>query len=102
MQPGPHHESSDTPCDPEIVPFPSDLAFETLVERHYASLYRFALHLCGNPTDAKDVVQETFQKLATHGHQIREVSAAKSWLFTVAHRAALNHRRWLWRFRSNH
>jgi len=76
-----------------LVPFPDQSSFQTLVERHYAPLYQFALHICRNAPDAKDVVQETFRRLATHGHQIRNLNAAKTWLYTVAYRSAMDHRR---------
>lgn len=65
------------------------LDFETLVEDYYASLYRFALSLSRNEADAFDLTQQTFYLWATKGHQLHDLSKAKSWLFTTLHRKFL-------------
>jgi RNA polymerase sigma-70 factor (ECF subfamily) len=67
--------------------------FAQLVDAHYAQLYRFALSLARNGSDAGDLVQQTFFIWATKGHGLREVSKAKSWLFTTLYREFLRGRR---------
>lgn len=37
-------------------------AFHTLVERHARAVYHLAFRMTGNPSDAEDMVQETFLK----------------------------------------
>jgi RNA polymerase sigma-70 factor, ECF subfamily len=71
----------------------SNEAFAQLVDANYASLYRFALSLARNSADASDLVQETFYIWATKGHGLRELSKAKSWLFTTLYREFLRGRR---------
>lgn len=71
----------------------SNEAFAQLVEAHYAPLYRFALSLSRNGSDAGDLVQQTFFIWATKGHGLRELSKAKSWLFTTLYREFLRGRR---------
>jgi RNA polymerase sigma-70 factor (ECF subfamily) len=68
-------------------------AFAQLVDAHYAGLYRFALSLARNTADAGDLVQQTFFIWATKGHGLRELSKAKSWLFTTLYREFLRGRR---------
>ena len=71
----------------------SNEAFTQLVDAHYAPLYRFALSLARNAPDAGDLVQQTFFIWATKGHGVRELSKAKSWLFTTLYREFLRGRR---------
>jgi RNA polymerase sigma-70 factor (ECF subfamily) len=72
--------------------------FETLVEQYQAALYRFALSLTRNESDACDLVQETFYIWAAKGHQLADTSKAKTWLFTTLHREFLADRRRIVRF----
>ena len=75
-----------------------DMDLERLADQHYEPLYRFAVSLCANESDACDLVQETFYLLATKGHQIDDPSKVKSWLFTTLYRMFLGRRRRLVRF----
>jgi RNA polymerase sigma-70 factor (ECF subfamily) len=72
--------------------------FENVVKNHHASLYRFALSLTRNESDAADLVQETFLRWAKKGHQLEDASKVKSWLFTTLHREFLGRRRRVIRF----
>ncbi len=67
--------------------------FTRLVDTHYASLYRFALSLARREADACDLVQQTFYVWATKGSSLRDVSKAKTWLFTTLYREFLRVRR---------
>src|SRR3954467_10295530 len=67
--------------------------FTQLVDAHYTALYRFALSLARNGADAGDLVQQTFFIWATKGESLRDVSKAKSWLFTTLYREFLRGRR---------
>lgn len=71
----------------------SNESFSQLVDAHYAPLYRFALSLARNSSDAGDLVQQTFFIWATKGEALREMSKAKSWLFTTLYREFLRGRR---------
>jgi RNA polymerase sigma-70 factor (ECF subfamily) len=78
-----------------------DLDVERLVDQHYAALYRFALSLSGNESDACDLVQETFYLLTTKGHQVNDATRIRSWLFTSLYRLFTNQRRRLVKFPEN-
>ena len=70
-----------------------DIDFEQLVNRFYEPLYRFALSLARREAEACDLTQQTFYLWATKGHQLRDKSKVKTWLFTTMHRAFLGSRR---------
>lgn len=70
-----------------------DEVFPQLVRTYYAGLYRFALSLAKNSSDACDLTQQTFFIWATKGHSLRDESKAKTWLFTTLYREFLRSRR---------
>ena len=72
--------------------------FETLVTEYYEPLFRFAMSLTRSESDAQDLTQQTFYVWATKGHQLRDVSKVKTWLYTTMHRAFLKSRRRQTRF----
>ncbi|MGD1978414.1 MAG: RNA polymerase sigma factor [Akkermansiaceae bacterium] len=63
--------------------------FEELVDRYYQALYRFGFSLAKNPDRAADLVQQTFVIWAQKGHQLKDRSKAKTWLFTTLYREHL-------------
>ena len=67
--------------------------FEAIVSEHYEPLFRFALSLTRAEADAQDLTQHAFYVWATKGHQLRDLTKVKTWLFTTLHRAFLQGRR---------
>lgn len=67
--------------------------FELLVSRYYSTLYQFAFSLTRNEDDAGDLTQQTFYTWAQKGHQLRDASKVKTWLFTTLYREFLEKRR---------
>ncbi len=67
--------------------------FENLVACHYGPLYQFAFSLTHDESDACDLTQQTFCTWAAKGHQLRDTSKVKTWLFTTLHREFLGTRR---------
>ena len=66
--------------------------FEAIVREHYEALFRFAMSLTREEPDAWDLTQQTFYVWATKGHQLRDISKVKTWLFTTLHRMFLGTR----------
>ena len=67
--------------------------FETIVSQHYEPLFRFAMSLTRMEAEAWDLTQQTFYLWATKGHQLRDLTKVKTWLFTTLHRTFLAIRR---------
>jgi RNA polymerase sigma-70 factor (ECF subfamily) len=67
--------------------------FEWIVSTYYEPLYRFAYSLSRQESEACDLTQETFYKWATKGHQLRDKSKIKSWLFTTLYRQFVGQQR---------
>jgi RNA polymerase sigma-70 factor (ECF subfamily) len=72
--------------------------FNSLVADYYRPLYQFAFTLTRDEADACDLTQQTFYIWASKGHQLREKSKVKTWLFTTLHREFLGTRRKQTRF----
>ena len=72
--------------------------FESIVAQYYEPLYQFAFSLTRTEADACDLTQQTFYVWATKGHQLRDKTKVKTWLFTTLHRGFLESRRRQTRF----
>jgi RNA polymerase sigma-70 factor (ECF subfamily) len=80
----------DKEIESSALPAPD---FGALVEQHYRRLYQFAYNLTHDEAEASDLTQQTFLKWANKGHQLRDPTKAKTWLFTTLHREFLQARR---------
>ena len=58
-------------------------AFASLVRNHQDRLYRVALRMTGNPTDAQDVVQETFLQAWQHLPSFRGEATFSTWVTRI-------------------
>ena len=67
----------------------SEVDFNSVVEQFHCPLFRFAVSLLRSESDAADLVQQTFLKLARNSHQIRDFSQIRCWLFTTLRREFL-------------
>jgi RNA polymerase sigma-70 factor (ECF subfamily) len=77
---------------------PTNPDFEELVQQHYRGLYQFAFSLTRKEAEARDLTQQTFYIWATKGHQLRDASKVKTWLFSTLHREFLKTKRRQTRF----
>lgn len=69
-----------------------DRAFDVLMERYQARVYRLACRLT-NDTDARDVVQDAFLRVYQHLTGFRGDARFSTWLYRVATNACLMWRR---------
>ena len=68
-------------------------AFDELVIRHQAAVYRAALAALRVPEDAEDAAQEAFVKAWSSLGRFRGEASFKTWLLTIAWNRAINRRR---------
>jgi RNA polymerase sigma-70 factor (ECF subfamily) len=68
-------------------------ALDTLVRVHQDRVYGFAMRMCRNVEDAKDILQETFLGMVRSLREFREESKFSTWLYRIAANACLKKRR---------
>jgi RNA polymerase sigma-70 factor, ECF subfamily len=67
---------------------------KALYDEHAAVLWRYALRLTGDASQAEDVVQETLLRAWQHPEVIGDTErSARAWLFTVARNMIIDDRR---------
>lgn len=69
-----------------------DLFYE-LVKRYEKNLYNFGLRMCDNPSDAEDMVQDTFLNVFKYLEGFRYETKFKNWLYRIATSACLKKKR---------
>src|SRR6202795_4451415 len=72
----------------------SETAFDWLVTHYHAPVYNLILSMLGDVADAADGTQEVFLKAFRGIRHFRQGSSLKTWLYRIAIREALNHKRW--------
>jgi RNA polymerase sigma-70 factor (ECF subfamily) len=70
--------------------------FEALYRRYAADVFRFALYLCGDRTEAEDITSETFVRAWTVRDGLR-APTVKAYLFAIARNLYRQDRRRSWR-----
>jgi len=70
--------------------------FDALYRRYAPDVFRFALYLSGDRSEAEDITSETFVRAWTASAAIR-VATVKAYLFTIARNLFLQSRRRTWR-----
>ena len=68
-------------------------AIETLLSQHEPQVYRFSLRMCGNPEDAREVLQETLVTAFKGIRDFRGEAELSTWLYQVARSFCIKARR---------
>jgi RNA polymerase sigma-70 factor (ECF subfamily) len=94
-----HHSAGPVSARPTLEP-PDDVlvrrarggdlaAFETLVERHRATVFRVAARLVGDH-DAEDVTQDAFLRAYHRLRHFRGEASFRTWLLRITHNSAID------------
>src|SRR5215471_15122064 len=83
------NEQTDRQLVEQFLARRDEAAFEAIVRRHGAMVYRVCWRVLGQPQDTEDAFQATFLLLAQKLRTIRKHDSLASWLHGVAHRVAL-------------
>ena len=67
--------------------------FQDLVKRYEAKLYNFSLRMCRDPSDAEDMIQDTFLNVFRYLKNFRHETKFKNWLYKVAASTCFKKRR---------
>lgn len=67
--------------------------FHNLVIRYEQKLYNFSLRMCRNPSDAEDMIQDTFLNVFKYLKNFRHETKFKNWLYKVAASTCIKKRR---------
>jgi RNA polymerase sigma-70 factor (ECF subfamily) len=59
-------------------------AFDQLYHRHRHQVYTLSLNLCGDPEEARDLLQETFLRVWRGLPRFRERSKFTTWIYRIA------------------
>jgi RNA polymerase sigma factor (sigma-70 family) len=63
--------------------------YNRCVDQYADGVYRFVLHNIKNVEEAKDVIQDTFEKLWVH-HENVDYQKSKSYIYTTAYRTMID------------
>ncbi len=85
----PEFDNSDLDVDAE-TPEERRARFDLVINEYMQPLYGNALRLTGNPHDAADLVQATFERAFRAFHQYRPGTNLKAWLFRIQSNAFIN------------
>ncbi|HUK82521.1 MAG TPA: sigma-70 family RNA polymerase sigma factor [Verrucomicrobiae bacterium] len=71
-----------------------DSAFDELMHRYKRPVVNFIYRMLGDACDADDLAQEVFVRVYRHLGEYKPRAKFSTWLFALAHNAALDRLRW--------
>jgi RNA polymerase sigma-70 factor (ECF subfamily) len=64
-----------------------------IAREHQPVLFAYAMRLCGHPNDARDLVQDTFERALRFLASGRPIDNERAWLLSILHNAFADSRR---------
>ncbi|MBI5544234.1 MAG: sigma-70 family RNA polymerase sigma factor [Deltaproteobacteria bacterium] len=68
-------------------------ALDRLLEKYQGHVWRFGMKMCGDPEDAKEILQETLIQVTRGLKDFRGASSLTTWLYTIARSFCIKRRR---------
>ena len=68
-------------------------AFDEIYREHFSGVYKYVYRLCGDPSAAEEITQETFYKAMEHIDQFRGETRLFVWLCQIAKNTYFSHRK---------
>jgi RNA polymerase sigma-70 factor (ECF subfamily) len=62
-----------------------------LFEKYHKQLYNYFLRQLEDPQSSEDIVQEVFLKMLKYRHTYRGEGQFKTWMYSIAHNAKIDH-----------
>jgi RNA polymerase sigma-70 factor (ECF subfamily) len=78
--------SSDACMSSSTIPYEE---FTEVALSYLNQLYAAAQRLCRHPSDAEDLVQETYRLAFQHYRDLRSLAHCRAWLYRILHRQAV-------------
>ena len=71
---------------------PAALGVADMVDEHYRAVFGYAYRLSGSVIESEDLTQQTFMLAQVNLPQLRELRAARGWLYTIVRNEYLRRR----------
>lgn len=68
--------------------------WEQFVRTYYSSIYAFCKQILGSSAEAEDATQETFLRAYKKQSTLKEYSAQRAWIYSIARNACFDRKRW--------
>ena len=68
-------------------------AFDEIYREHFSGVYKYVYRLCGDPSAAEEITQETFYKAMEHIDEFRGETRLFVWLCQIAKNTYFSHRK---------
>ena len=72
-------KQSSPPCDPA-----------ELFDQFGSAVYAYALHMLAKPSQAEEILSETFLRICSRKDQYRSQGSPRAWVFAIAHRLCID------------
>src|SRR5512136_2533329 len=86
----PDMETARYPISAQPIIMTSSADIAELYENHYATVYRAALRVTGNPADAEDVLQTVFLRVLNQGGQMEHAQRPEAYFRRAAVNASID------------